>query len=1047
MKPDLRSRPGLFVAAILAASLVSSRAAAQQESEAATRQYAAAVRFQNLESYDLAAAEWQKFLQQFPADPRAAKAQYNLGVCYYLDNKPDQAQAALQTVIQKSPNLDGIDSAHLYLGAAQFSQARAGNAAMFQAAADSFTTLVSKFPQSKHVPDALYYQGECFYLQGKKQESIPSYAQLAAKYPDHKFVPDALYALGVAQDETGQADAAGKTYDGFLARFPENPLANEVKMRRAETLFAQGQYAEAAKRFAALTAVPGFPLADFAMVRQADSLSRLKQHAEAAALYAALPEKYPQSKHLPEATMAGGTSYYLAGNFAEARKLLDRVVQSGGPSAPEAAHWIAQSLLKEHKPAEVLAIVDKVLPQAGESPFLPQLLLDRADAVYEIPERKKESVALYADLAAKHPKSPAAPQALYMAGFAARELGQYDDALKHSAAFLPAFPDHSLLPDVVHVMAESNLLAGRLDEAQKHYGQLLTKYPDHPDSQLWKVRQGLVLQVQKKHQEAITALEPVLGQIQNPDLLAEARFLIGSSRLELNQPEPAAKMLEASLAAQPKWLQADATLLALAHAYRQLGDLPRARATAQRVIAEFPASRLLDKAHYRLGEYAYLAGDFAAASAQYAELVQKWPQSPLVPFALHEQGCSQLSQKDANAAEQTLSQMLEKYPKHELVPRARYARGMARQQLGKHAEAIGDLEAMLAANPTAEEKANATFLIGLCRTELKQYDAAIASFRTLLDQTPGFSAADKALYQLAWALKLSGKEAEAADAFQQLAEKHPDSPLAAEALHNVGQFAYDTKDYVRATKTYYAAMTKAKGTELGEKAAYKYGWTFYHLKELDNAQKAFRYQLTTYPSGPLAKEAAFMEAECLFEQDKHEEALKAYEQLKDLPTEDYRVLSLLHAGQAAAKLGQWDRSLQFLARIPAEFPKASVLPEALYEQGWAQQNKGNLDQATALYEQVIGKTNREVAARAQFMLGEIQFEKKDHAGAISSFFKVAYGYSYPKWQAMATYEAGRCFEVLGKKEQALKQYRELVEKYPQSEKVPLANQRIQELKG
>ena len=50
------ARLGLLAAALLAVGF-SSRALAQQESEAATRQYAAAVRLQNLESYDLAAAE------------------------------------------------------------------------------------------------------------------------------------------------------------------------------------------------------------------------------------------------------------------------------------------------------------------------------------------------------------------------------------------------------------------------------------------------------------------------------------------------------------------------------------------------------------------------------------------------------------------------------------------------------------------------------------------------------------------------------------------------------------------------------------------------------------------------------------------------------------------------------------------------------------------------------------------------------------------------------------------------------------------------------
>lgn len=1040
------ARLGLLSAALLAAT-ISSRALAQQESEAATRQYAAAVRLQNLESYDLAAAEWQKFLQQFPADPRAARAQHNLGVCFYLANQFEPAQAALRTVAEKFPGFELLDATYLYWGASQYSLARAGNAAMYPAAAETFRTLIAKYPKSKYLPDALYYLGECLYMQGKKQEAAQSYAQLVANHPDHKFVPDTLYALGVAQEETAQADAAGKTYDSFLARFPQHPLANEVKMRRAETLFAQGQFAESAKRFGELSAIPGFPLADLAMVRHADSLSRMKQYPEAAAIYAALPEKFPQSTHVTEANLAGGTSYYLAGNLAEARKLLSRVVEAGGPSAGEAAHWIAQSLLKEQKPVEALAALDAAIAKAAESPYLPQLLLDRADAMYEIPEQRKQSAALYAELAAKHPKATVAPQALYMTGFAAREQGQYEEALKHTAAFQQAYPDHALAPDVLHVAAESHLLLNRLAEAQKLYGELLVKYPNHPEVQLWRVRQGLALQLQKKHQEAIAALEPAIAQIRNPDLLAEAHFLIGSSKLELNQPEPAAKSLEASLAAQPKWLQADATLLALGHAYRQLGDLPRAREAIQKVIAEFPKSQLLDKAHYRLGEYAYLAGDYAAAAAEYQQVVSGWPQSPLLPYALHELGCAQLSLKNAAAAEQTLSTMLEKYPQHELAPRARYARGMARHQAGKYAEAIQDLQAVLAAKPSPEEKAGATFLIGLCQTELKQYDAAAASFRSLLQESPQYSAADKALYQLAWALKLSGKEAEAAEAFGQLAEKHPGSPLAAEALHNVGQFAYDSQNYARAAKAYYAAMTQAKGTELGEKAAYKYGWAFYHMKDLDSAQKAFRYQLVTYPSGPLAKEAAFMEAECLFDQEKYEEALKAYQQLGNLPNKEYQVLALLHAGQAAAKLQQWDRSIELLARIPAEFSDSALVPEALYEQGWAKQNQGKPDEAVALYEQVIGKTNREVAARAQFMIGEIQFEKKDHAAAISSFFKVAYGYSYPKWQAMATYEAGRCFEVLGKKEQALKQYQELVEKFPESDKTPLANQRIQELKG
>jgi len=51
------------------------------------------------------------------------------------------------------------------------------------------------------------------------------------------------------------------------------------------------------------------------------------------------------------------------------------------------------------------------------------LELDRADALYDLPDRRKDSIAAYAAVADKHPDDPAVPQALYMAGFAALGVG------------------------------------------------------------------------------------------------------------------------------------------------------------------------------------------------------------------------------------------------------------------------------------------------------------------------------------------------------------------------------------------------------------------------------------------------------------------------------------------------------------------------------------------------------------------------------------------------------------------------------------------------
>ena len=226
-----------------------------------------------------------------------------------------------------------------------------------------------------------------------------------------------------------------------------------------------------------------------------------------------MPGKFPQSRFAPTANLLGGKCYYLAGNHADARSLLGKALAAGGQSAPEAAHWLARSLLKDGKPAEALAAVEKGLAAAGRTPQTPQLMMDRADAVYDIPARRGEAAALYAALAAAYPHDPVAPQALYMAGFAALGQADYQTALKHARAFLAAYPGNDLTADVMHVAAESSIQLGQFDEADKLLEQLLKDYPNHADAEAWKVRRGLTLFLQKKYPQTVAALQPLLAEL------------------------------------------------------------------------------------------------------------------------------------------------------------------------------------------------------------------------------------------------------------------------------------------------------------------------------------------------------------------------------------------------------------------------------------------------------------------------------------------------------------------------------------------------------
>jgi TolA-binding protein len=1020
---------------------------------AAVRQFRDAAAFQDRGVYDLAVDEWQKFLKEFPNDPLAPKAQHYLGVCRLLLKQYDAAAESFGRAIADYPKSELAAASYLNLGLAQYSLAQQGKPELYDQAAATFEALSAKFPKSPELAQGLYYFGEALYARGKKKEAVAAYDRLVEQHAKSPLRAEALYALGVARQDLGETDRAAAAFDRYLKEFPQHALRAEVIMRRAETLASGGQHDAAARWFASAAASKDFQLADLAALRQAQSLEAAKKFAEAAPLYAAIPDRFGGSSYSQRALVAGGSCYLLLDDLDGAARCFKAAID-GGELADEAAHRLARAYLKKNKPSEALAAVEAVLPKSQGKPFAVHLLVDRADALYEVPARRGEAIGIYAAVAKEHPKHDLAPQALYMAAFAALDRADYRAASNYCEQFLAAFADRPLAGDVRYVAAEAALQLTDYDQAAQRYRELVEKHPQHADVDAWRVRLALALYLQQKFADVVALVDPLAGKIKAPQLAAEAQFLLGSAQGELGQHEPAIGALRASLAAAPKGRRADEALLALGAVYRQSNNLPEAIAALRQLTAEFPESKLLDQAFYRLGEYATAAGDLAAAAKDYRHVVATWPESPLAPHAQFALAWTQLAAKDHAAAGASLSELIEKHPGHATAAKARYARALVREELADYTGGLDDLAAYLATNPPPGERLDALYVQGLCFAGLQEFDKASEVFRSILAADSKFASADKVLYELAWSLRSADKADEALQAFARLAREFGDSPLAAESLYHLGEHAYQSGDYAQAAAHYEAAGSKAGRTALGEKAAHKLGWSLHQQGQLQAAAQKFEKQLADFPAGELAADAAFMIAESLFARQEYDAAVAAYQKSFERPTanQEFQALARLHAGQALAQQKKWSESLELLDQAIGAYPDSAYLPELRYESGWAQQNLGRGDEALERYEQVAAQTDREVSARARFMIGEVRFEKKEYKEAIRNFFKVAYGYGYPQsseavrvWQASASYEAGRCFEVLKMTDQAKKSYQEVVDQHPTSDKAPLAKGRLEAL--
>src|SRR5207253_11073110 len=113
-----------------------------------------------------------------------------------------------------------------------------------------------------------------------------------------------------------------------------------------------------------------------------------------------------------------------------------------------------------------------------------------------------------------------------------------------------------------------------------------------------------------------------------------------------NKFAAASQSLAASLKENPTWRQADETLLLLARAQAKEGKASEARANLERFASQFPDSRVLDEAYFRLGDLLDSAGDYKTAASTYTVIATKFGDSQYAPYALYGKGWAEVKRKE-----------------------------------------------------------------------------------------------------------------------------------------------------------------------------------------------------------------------------------------------------------------------------------------------------------------------------------------------------------------------------------------------------------------
>lgn len=859
---------------------------------------------------------------------------------------------------------------------------------------------------------------------------------VAARAADPSPSSDAAktaYAAAAALQNREAWELAAEEWQAFIAAHPQDPLAANARYYLGLCRIKQKQWADAATTLGEfITAAPTHPQAGDALHLLGEAFWQAGKRDEAVAAWQRFVREQPQSPRLPDALYALGVGEAQTGKKTEAAATLARFAKEfpRHPLAADVAIWRADLALAANQPAAADTFLQPVAVTAGPRQAE---ALDRLGTARWNQKQWAPAAEAFAQLVATHPTSPLAARATLAAGRAWLEAGRPDDArplLEKAAA-----GKGSEAFDAAHRLARLDLDAKRPQPAADRASQALAAAKGRTD---------------------IAA-----------DTLLDLAIDRADALLALGKHADAAKAYQELAASHQKSDRRPDWLLLAVRALRDAGDRAAALALAEKLVADHPSGPHADMAWYRVGQLRQDAGKHAAAIEAFTACVKAAPQGPRAAWALLATGWCHEAQKQLPEAIAAWTAVIDQHPQSAAIASALVARSDARQRTGDFAGGLADAQRLLAAardkklEVDAAAAAEARLLEGLCLAGEKKYAQAGAAFSALLRDHPQFPAADRAMFELGVAQTLDGKRPEAAATFASLVAKYPKSRYAAEAWLEVGEARWADKKWDEAA-TAYAAAIAAAGKDGGraalvrEQARHKLGWTHVMRGDHAAAAQAFAAQLADAPQGAFAPDGQAMLGGSLLALGRATEAEQAFAKaLTDsstLSSAALRDATFIRAAEAAAAQEKWTESLAIAEKFLAAAPQSPQVPQGRYAAAWACQNLGKLDESLAGYRAVADGPRTDLAARARLMEGEVLFEQGQHKDAIKAFFKTAYGFGeqaapapFHPWQAQATFEAARCFEVLGRPDQARKLYAELVDRYPTSEHVPPARKRLDAL--
>jgi TolA-binding protein len=333
-----------------------------------------------------------------------------------------------------------------------------------------------------------------------------------------------------------------------------------------------------------------------------------------------------------------------------------------------------------------------------------------------------------------------------------------------------------------------------------------------------------------------------------------------------------------------------------------------------------------------------------------------------------------------------------------------------------------------------EEEAAARTLSAQIRFELQDYVGAEQGWRSAagaMDDKSPFR--DDAEFAAIHMKELQGRDKEAADEWKDWESRYPQSPLRGEATLAQAWNALRRGDATVAAKQLAALSQAQPWLESDPRVTLAKGTLLYSQGKPVEALAA----IGPKTSGPAA---AYLRGLCYRAQGAVLQSAASFQEVADRYTDSpLRDPAMLAKADAFLLAKDYRSATEEFSRVAKKAEDPSVIAEAEVRGAGCLYLSGAPDSALAMLRDIVVRYGRsDVAARAQFLVGEVLINRGQYADAIVEMNRVLKEYFQHSVAASAQYAVGRCLDAMGRKNDATGSYQAVVSGYPLEPEAPAA---------